>query len=459
MTPLLPALPPTTDQPIAESLAHFSTSATLAANYKRFEKDFASSRSSNDARATRPNYAGNPSCAHFITQFNDWSSSLKEELSRARDVLSDDLWADEFPPTSQQNDHPLEIMIESTAQQLAPSRDVKPVSIRLPPFNYSIQLIQTLEDSIAHEQHFFCRRELRSKVWNMHQNPNSQESKDQGWLCYWLAVVALGELYSAKSAGFNDQVPGFEYYHQSVALLPQIAEIHDIQYIATMCLLCMYAFSLNRLSTAYIYAGMSLRAALALKLHHDPGERPGRSHLSEIEIEHQKRLFWTVYYLDLLTTCNTASPWGVLDDEITVGYGSSANRSGDFLLEFADAEEHNQHLELMRLRSQAYSSLYGYAGTAINPFSWICLMDHDFKHPLNEQHLDKIVEFYDSLASWEAELSDQMKVTRSWDGSVMNLNRVNAHLYLTYYQVSLLIPPMTPSYARRPYLSYSVRHW
>jgi len=108
------------------------------------------------------------------------------------------------------------------------------------------------------------------------------------------------------------------------------------------------------------------------------------------------------------------------------------------MLDFFDAEESNAHLELMRLRSQAYSSLYGYAGTAINPYSHISLFDFDLSLPLSEQHLDKISEFHQGLINWESELPAALKLGRSWDGSLLNLNRVTANLYLIYHQVGSL---------------------
>lgn len=126
----------------------------------------------------------------------------------------------------------------------------------------------------------------------------------------------------------------------------------------------------------------------------------------------------------------------MLDDEISVGYGASTLSTSDILLDFFDADEANQHLELMRLRSQATSSLYGYAGTAINPQSHICLLNYELGEPLTAQHLDKMTEFYESLVAWESELSTAMKIAPSWDNSLVNLNRVNANLYLIYHQVS-----------------------
>jgi hypothetical protein len=89
----------------------------------------------------------------------------------------------------------------------------------------------------------------------------------------------------------------------------------------------------------------------------------------------------------------------------------------------------------MRLRGQAYSSLYGYAGTAINPYSHISLFNFDLGTALSQQHLDKMDEFHQGLIAWQKELLGKLKLVRSWDGSLLNLNQVNASLHLIYHQV------------------------
>lgn len=104
-------------------------------------------------------------------------------------------------------------------------------------------------------------------------------------------------------------------------------------------------------------------------------------------------------------------------------------------MDFFDSDESNSHLELMRLRGQAYSSLYGYAGTAINPYPHISLFNFDLGNTLSQQHLDKMDEFHQGLIAWKSELSAKLTVMRSWDGSLLNLNQVNASLHLIYHQV------------------------
>lgn len=204
------------------------------------------------------------------------------------------------------------------------SSSSRPVRISLPPYNHSKHLIQILESTIGHEQHYFRRKHLLNQVSHMHHNPDSPESKNHGWLCHWLAVLALGELYNSDKEtqidprhplGFERQgdvkpePPGSEYYHQSVSLLQLVAENPDVQYIETLCLLALYSFSMNRINTAYMYTGVSMRAALSLDLHRDPNDFISeRSNLPAAELEHQKRVFWTVYYQDLCAS-PTYSTW------------------------------------------------------------------------------------------------------------------------------------------------------
>lgn len=271
--------------------------------YRRNEKDFASSRSSTDPRRARPNYRGDPSCPGFVQLFTTWVVSLRDELTRNNEAWFDPSWSALGHDDQHVLEPSLEISIDTVIQEPIVPRQgaTKPVTIRLPPYNHSVHLIQVLENTIGHEQHYFRRKDLRTKVWQMHQNPASAQSKDQGWLCHWLAILALGELYNNGAvATTEDAPPGIDYYNQCVSLLPQVADTPDIQYIATLCLLCLFAFCMNRPNTAYMYVGVSLRAALALSLHRDPNELHSDSiTLSETEIEHQKRLFWTVYFQDL----------------------------------------------------------------------------------------------------------------------------------------------------------------
>ncbi|KAI1612766.1 fungal-specific transcription factor domain-containing protein [Exophiala viscosa] len=454
--PVSPIHAPKEDQSISSTTDRTITlPSSRSWNYRRSEKDFNSSRSSHSNQALRQTYRGSPSCRTFTEQFMAWTAVQRLQLNPFNDTSFDPAWAALGQSDYGSMNTGLEISIDTTvSHSSARPEATKPVKIRLPPYNYSMHLIQCVESAIGHEQHYFRRQQLRTKLSQMYQNPEATQSKDQGWLCHWLAILALGELYGTNRqvgladgqetdrppSHIDDEPPGAQYYHQSMAFLQQVAENPNVQYIETLSLLVIYAFSLDKINTAFMYSGLSMRAALSLGLHRSPQDFPSeRSNLPEAELEHQKRVFWTVYYQDLLTTTTTGRPWGILDDEITIDYADSSRLGSESLMEFFDPEESNAHLEIMRLRGQAYSSLYGYAGTAINPYSHISLFDFDLGGCLSQQHLDKMFEFHQGLLTWHRDLPVQLQLARSWDGSLLNLNRVTASLHLIYHQTILVL--------------------
>lgn len=276
--------------------------------YRRPEKQFGCRR---EAPVPLRTYRGNPSCCTFIEQLIEWTSIqgvyiqdlnvIHFDLGTPWQVMSTISGAESFD---------LEISVDcqnDTAPSIA--RRKRPMKLRLPPYDYSIRLIDTVEQFIGQEQHYFLRRTLRNKVLTMHQDPESSENRTQGWLCRWLSVVALGELYSriqtvqadVATPQLEQEPPGADYYFQAVSLLQELAETPDIEYVETLCLLALYAYSLNKVNTAYMYVGVAMRAALALGLHRDIKDGiVGRSSTSDkVRYEHEKRIFWNVYYLDL----------------------------------------------------------------------------------------------------------------------------------------------------------------
>lgn len=125
----------------------------------------------------------------------------------------------------------------------------------------------------------------------------------------------------------------------------------------------------------------------------------------------------------------------MLDNEITIEYADSSNLLSDIMQEFGDSDASNAHLELLRLKSQAYSSLYGYAGTAISPQAEISLFDFKLSDRLSKGHIEKIIEFKRGLADWHNQLAAKFKPVKNTDGFIIDADHVNANLFLIYHEV------------------------
>lgn len=111
--------------------------------------------------------------------------------------------------------------------------------------------------------------------------------------------------------------PGTAFFEQALVLLNLPYEEPTIEHVETLNLAVryhhassaswdlyltdfqtFYSYSLNRKKTAYMYAGMSARMCSLLRLHQPQYQPP----LSPAEQEHRKRLCWTTYCLDKMTS-------------------------------------------------------------------------------------------------------------------------------------------------------------
>ncbi|CAH0034094.1 unnamed protein product [Clonostachys rhizophaga] len=159
-------------------------------------------------------------------------------------------------------------------------------------------------------------------------------AKDRVWLCTLLVVFALGESYNVGpppeirlgrvSDQDEDQLvdsrrpPGTEFFEQAMSLLKISHEDPTIDQIMALNLITFYSYSLNRKKSAYVYAGMSARLSNVLRLHKPPSSPT----LSAVECEHLKRVWWTVYCLDRMTSTEMGLPPIFRRDEVELAYPS-----------------------------------------------------------------------------------------------------------------------------------------
>jgi hypothetical protein len=158
---------------------------------------------------------------------------------------------------------------------------------------------------------------------------------------------------------FEDE--GYKYFIAARKLI-DITDTRDTYGIQTIVMLIIFLQCSARLSTCYAYIGIALRAALREGLH-----RKLDYPFNPIELEIRKRLFWTIYKMDIYVNTMLGLPRTIssddfdqdlpieLDDENITVNGYRFDRQGDRLSSSGIA---NAHTRLIFLMKEVVTKLY-----------------------------------------------------------------------------------------------------
>ena len=147
-----------------------------------------------------------------------------------------------------------------------------------------------------------------------------------------LMILALGRLYSvnrqtektektekveetSESLKEEDHPPGFVYFSNALALLPDVHEPGSILGVQTFAYVGYFLQNMNRRDAAFLYIGIALRMAISLGLHQ---ELPATSPAPDTEREHRRRVWWSIYSLDRILSLKSGHPISILDEDIGV---------------------------------------------------------------------------------------------------------------------------------------------
>lgn len=182
------------------------------------------------------------------------------------------------------------------------------------------------------------------------------------------SVIAVGALFAREDLKQSDvatrdfyQEESYKYFLTAKSLV-DITNVNDIYGMQTMFMLTMFLQCSANLKTCYSYIGIALRAAISEGLHRKNslvGPTP-------IEDETKKRLFWSVYKVDLYLNCilglpralaesaiNQELPCDVDDEKITAD-GILSQEWG----KISSCGMNNEHTKLMLVMAKIHECLY-----------------------------------------------------------------------------------------------------
>ncbi|KAF2439352.1 hypothetical protein P171DRAFT_436048 [Karstenula rhodostoma CBS 690.94] len=170
-----------------------------------------------------------------------------------------------------------------------------------------------------------------------------------------LALFALGEAYSARSADQGSTFPGLIYFVQSRRMVSIPAERPQVDSVEIALLLTLYSFILNRRHSAYVLASSAVRNCLVMGMQLNVPEHQYRNRRAR---EHRTRLWWSAYVLDRACASKLGLPTSIADDDIYVD-GPSGEGIDDADEDFDDVDYSLRSIEISRIAAQCTREIYG----------------------------------------------------------------------------------------------------
>ncbi|OBA19944.1 hypothetical protein METBIDRAFT_27976, partial [Metschnikowia bicuspidata var. bicuspidata NRRL YB-4993] len=193
------------------------------------------------------------------------------------------------------------------------------IRILLPPKEAALQLIYTTWNKACVLFRFYHRPSLLQEVDLLYSLDVLQYTdRQQKFLPFMYSLLACGSLFSKSSdrkvnnESLEDE--GFKYFLEARKLI-DITNVSDIPSIQTIVMMIIYLQCSARLSTCYSYIGIALRSALKEGLHRNLEVFHSRRKLDPIEIDTRKRLFYTIYKMDIYINSLLGLPGSIYEDE------------------------------------------------------------------------------------------------------------------------------------------------
>lgn len=244
------------------------------------------------------------------------------------------------------------------------------MKLDLPPKSVALELIYTTWDKACVLFRFYHRPSLLEEVDLIYSlEPYQYTDKQQKFLPFLYSILACGSLFSKSnlstlSENSNLDDDGFKYFLEARKLI-DIPNVTDIPSIQTIVMMIMYLQCSARLSTCYSYIGIALRSALKEGLHRNLIFSSKKLNL--IEIDTRKRLFYTIYKMDIYINSLLGLPRSINEDEFDQDFPEDLDDNNITKIELnfnnqsgkiSSSSCANHHTKLMIILSHIIKKLY-----------------------------------------------------------------------------------------------------
>lgn len=245
-------------------------------------------------------------------------------------------------------------------------KSIAPIEIKiiLPPREIALKLIYRTWNDACVLFRFYHRPSFINDFNSLYEtNPSEYSNHQNKVLPLIYSVIAVGALFSKGDNAIDNQYlqdEGYKYFIASRKLI-DITNSTDIQSIQTIFMLTLFLQCSARLSTCYSYIGIALRSALRQGLH-----RKLQNFSNPIESEIKKRLFWTIYKLEIYVNSMLGLPNSIGESDIDVEFPQDLDdvNIDEFRIlpqqegKLSSCGMNNSHTKLILILNHIVKSLY-----------------------------------------------------------------------------------------------------
>ena len=319
------------------------------------------------------------------------------------------------------------------------------IKCKLPSYSYSLLLIDTFLSYNDECFYFFNEGIIKHNLKTFYET--DRRSYDDNiteaiLCCELLLILALGEMYlgtvnnlngSKNNEKTNDRfldgskLPGSGLFKEASKIFNCLFSSEHLECVTKeggIEVLLLYAFYLQVADctvASYFYFGQALRACLILGMHVDAQ----RDTLTRFELEHHRRLWWTVYMFERMLSSKAGLPLSFTDNTISTelpdDFEMSSPPKGCEYFIFPQAEFLSNCVKIVQINAHILNQLY-----QRQPESNIL--------PI----LQRIIA---QLLQWRNDLSECCQV--DFNVPDLKISRLCANLFTEYFQgINLAIRPL-----------------
>ena len=272
------------------------------------------------------------------------------------------------------------------------------------------------------------------------------------WFCKVLLIFAIGEMYlgtessthakrqkleNMKRAGKErpekHALPGSAFFYQASELFTGLfasGAVDNITKDGGIEVMLLYAFYLQVADctiASYFYFGLALRAALILGWHVDAD----KENLNRFELEHRRRIWWTVYMYERMLSSKAGLPLSFADDSV------STELPVDFKIDLTDFPRDQSDVRGYYIFPPAD---YINNCVTITQINAVILSSLYTKQP-SFNILPVVTDLVQRLMSWKASLPKYLEV--DYTAESPKISRLVTNLMTEYFQgINLAVRPL-----------------